>query len=82
MSRGFRQPNWSRLMSIEAACAYLGDIGRETFLTEVAPSLRCIKLGGDELKYDRQDLDAWVEGRGVGRLKRTDRDWLRDVGGA
>jgi hypothetical protein len=62
---------------MEAACAYLGALDREAFLTTVAPSLRGRKLSDGITRYDRHELDAWVDGyRGP---RRSDDDWLSEL---
>lgn len=79
MRRRVRNPDWPRLMAIDVACAYLGDLDQETFLAKVAPSLTPIKVDRRELRYDRVDLDTWVDRGGIGHLKRTDDDWLKAI---
>jgi hypothetical protein len=69
-------------MTIEAACAYLGTIEREQFLRAVAPCLRPVKLQGGPIRFDRHELDAWVDNGGKLRPARTDQDWLNDVANA
>ena len=48
-------------MAVDVACAYLGALDRETFLTTVAPSLNPLKLAGGTIRYDRVDIDSWVD---------------------
>jgi hypothetical protein len=81
MRRKYVEPDWPRLMSVEAACAYLGALDRETFLATVAPSLQAHKLPDGVLRYDRRDVDGWVDSRGSLMPKRSDQDWLLDVAG-
>jgi hypothetical protein len=69
-------------MNVEAACAYLGDVEREKFLAAIAPSLLPIKLPDGAIRYDRRDLDVWVDGRGVAPPRRSDSEWLKGVGDA
>jgi hypothetical protein len=82
MRRKYREPDWPRLMTIEAACAYLGDVEREKFLAAIAPSLLPIKLPDGAVRYDRHDLDRWVDGRGVSKARRSDTEWLEGVSNA
>ena len=65
-------------MAVDVACAYLGALDRETFLTTVAPSLNPIKLAGGTLRYDRVDIDSWVDD-GTKQPRRRDEDWLKDI---
>jgi hypothetical protein len=69
-------------MPVDAACAYLGAVDRETFLATVAPSLQVIRLRDGVDRYDRRELDAWVDARGQVTRKRSDSDWLRDLSNA
>lgn len=82
MPRRFREPDWPRLMSVEVACAYLGAICRETFLARIAPSLKPPKLLDGAAKYDRHDIDAWVDGADQNGPKRSDADWLHEISDA
>jgi hypothetical protein len=66
-------------MSVDVACAYLGSIGREAFLSKVAPHLGPPKLIDGTARYDRRDLDAWVDSDGKGLKKRSDADWLQEI---
>jgi hypothetical protein len=66
-------------MTIEAACAYLGALDREAFIVMVAPSLRGLKLSDGQIRYDRRDLDAWVDSGGNLAPQKTDSDWLREI---
>jgi hypothetical protein len=69
-------------MDIDTACAYLGAVERENFLAAVGPALSPVRLPGGMIRYDRRDLDAWVDGRGLIPPKRSDADWLQDVSDA
>lgn len=69
-------------MSIEAACAYLGSIEREHFLKAVGPSLRARKMPDGLIRFDRRELDAWVDSGGKVQPPRIDDDWLSDVANA
>jgi hypothetical protein len=66
-------------MSVEIACCYLGAIPREVFFASVAPALHPFRLPGGHLRYDRQDLDMWVNANGSQTLRRSDSDWLREL---
>jgi hypothetical protein len=82
MSRRIRDPDWPRLMSIEVACAYLGGISREAFWAAVVPHLSAQKLPDGIIRYDRHHIDAWVDGRGDIGPRRSDADWLKELGDA
>ena len=82
MRRRYREPNWPRLMTIEAACAYLGTIEREQFLEAVAPSLHAVRMPGGLIRFDRRELDSWVDSGGKLDAGRPDEDWLSDVANA
>lgn len=69
-------------MNIETACAYLGAVDREKFLASIAPTLQAVKLPDGGIRYDRQDLDAWVDARGQVGRKRSDDEWLYDISNA
>jgi hypothetical protein len=77
--RGLRYPDWPRLMTLDVACAYLGGLDREAFLTDVAPATQPIKVRGGAMLFDRRELDAWVDARGDIAPKRSDDDWLREI---
>ncbi len=76
MTRKYREPDWPRLMTIEAACAYL-QLDRELFLATIGPTVRAHKFPDRVIRYDRNDLDEWVNGHREPR--RTDDDWLREI---
>jgi hypothetical protein len=82
MRRKYREPDWPRLMNVDAACAYLGFAERETFLTTIAPALLSVKLPDGTIRYDRRHLDAWVDAIGIGQPQRRDEDWLKEVSDA
>lgn len=82
MPKRFKDPDWPRLMSVEVACAYLGTIPPEKFLEAVAPSLGAVRLPGGVIRFDRKELDAWVDGGGQLGRPRSDSDWLSDVANA
>lgn len=69
-------------MSVEVACAYLGGMKLEAFVEAVAPRLLAWKLPDGVLRFDRRDLDAWVDNRGDVSPKRSDDDWLRSLSDA
>jgi len=69
-------------MSVEIACAYLGALDRETFLAKVAPGLQGFRLREKIVRYDRRDIDAWVDAGGDAAQRRTDDDWLKELSDA
>jgi hypothetical protein len=82
MRRKYREPDWPRLMTVDAACAYLGFADRENFLTAIAPTLPSVKLPDGTIRYDRRHLDAWVDAIGIRQHPRSDEDWLKEVSDA
>ena len=66
-------------MTIDVACAYLGALTREMFLASVAPSLRPLRLPGGAIRYDRQELDSWVDALGYTSPRRSNDYWLRKL---
>ncbi len=82
MPKRARDPDWPRLMSVDTACAYLGMVAPDSFLEAVAPRLHAIRLPGGVVRFDRKELDAWVDGRGSLPQTRGDADWLNDVANA
>ena len=66
-------------MTIDVACAYLGALPREMFLASVATSLRPFRLPGGAIRYDRQELDSWVDARGYTSPRRPNDYWLRKL---
>lgn len=79
MPRHKRIPNWPRLMQIDDACAYLGHLERETFLRVIAPRLKAIRLDDRVVRFDRDELDKWVDSHGRIDQQRSDDDWLKDI---
>jgi hypothetical protein len=82
MNRRFSSPDWPRLMSVDIACAYLGGMKIEAFIASDAPRLSAHKMPDGVLRFDRRDLDAWVDCRGNISPKRSDDDWVRSLGDA
>jgi len=82
MTRRFNSPDWPRLMSVDIACAYLGGMKVAAFVASVAPRLSAYKMADGVLRFDRRDLDAWVDNRGDVSPKRSDDDWVRSFGDA
>lgn len=66
-------------MSLETSCAYLDIAEREAFLQCVAPALRPVRIKGSGVRYDRHQIDEWVDARGQLAPARSDEDWLKEV---
>lgn len=77
--RRVRPPNWPRLMTAALACSYLGNISAESFARFVASRVRAVRWPGEQLLYDRADLDRWLDEGAPNNPAKSDEAWLAEL---
>jgi hypothetical protein len=66
-------------MPAQMACSYLGNISAESFARFVATRIRAVRWPGEQLLYDRADLDHWLDQGAPQVASKSDAEWLTEL---
>ncbi len=67
-------------MTASIARSYLGGISPESFARFVATRIRSVRWVGEEIRYDRVDLDRWLDEGAPHVASKSDAEWLAEFG--